>query len=773
MDTFTFSQLKQTTRSRVGNLLLLFLLLAGFKSAAQSITGPDFVYVNISKSPTGATTTYGALNGGSAPGGQFGATNLGSYDLGGGTAAADQLFFNGGSVTTSEPTSSTTTVRFKSAQLYYRVYQQAAPAGSFTALDLPEDLSKTVVGATTTTRTFTLNDANIDLIGSVSSSGTFIVELYLQANYQNAAGTTVGIQDDNGTANYLTRFVVTGNRGDVTVWNGGISDNWFDAGNWTDGVPTSTKDAFIRYPNPGSTVPYPRIYANSTYQRPTGNTTFPTYNQGGTAYGTAQVRNLSFGGSSVTARATSELVTGNLFIYGDFINNFDNITQDENTVITFASSGGQKIEGGGAFMTVCISGGGTSTKSLTGNMKIASELHFGPPTDLALNNGLTLPAVTGKGILAVNASSAVNVVTLQAIPTTNQVATITGETDNGYVSGLVSTQTTIVVGQTHSFGNIGVALTFTGNDPGLVSINRTIGQVFTGTNTSNPNSVSIKRSFEINPADRNASAGGLNATLVFSYLDTERMLVGANNTTVSESKLYLAYSNNSTSFSAIGTTTGRDPVANTVTTSGVNSFAIFTLADTENPLPVSLIAFNAKRVGENALLTWATAMERNNSGFEVQVSTDGVSFRKLGFVASNVPDSNKRLDYTFSDTEINKSGIRYYRLHQIDIDGRDEYSPARVVSFLAAGDNIAALSAYPNPFSSDEIKLALQSNEAGPATLRVLDLAGRPVSAQTFTAVKGVTEVSIDKAAGLSSGSYLAQITAPSGEVKTVRIQKR
>ncbi|RZK34361.1 MAG: T9SS type A sorting domain-containing protein, partial [Hymenobacter sp.] len=77
------------------------------------------------------------------------------------------------------------------------------------------------------------------------------------------------------------------------------------------------------------------------------------------------------------------------------------------------------------------------------------------------------------------------------------------------------------------------------------------------------------------------------------------------------------------------------------------------------------------------------------------------------------------------------------------------------------------------PFNSDEIKLALQSSEAGQAKLLVTDLLGRPVSAQTFAAVKGVTEVSIDQAAQLAAGSYLAQITAPSGEVKTVRIQKR
>lgn len=771
MHTPTLLQSNRLGRSWVSSLVLLLLVVTGFSSFAQSITGPDYVYVNISKSPTGATTTYGAFNGSTAPGGPFAGQNLGSYMLGGGNTSDEVLLFNGGRVVTSEPNTGNT-ARVRSAQLYYRVYSQATGSNGvpFAALDLPEDLTKTVVGSTTTTRTFNLDNAGIDWVGSVSSSGTYTVELYLQANYQNASGTIIPISptDNNGGTNYIANFRVTGDRGNTTIWMGGVSDNWFDGGNWSAGAPTSTKDAFIRYPNAGSMVPYPRIYANGTYQRPTGNTTFPTYSN--MTYGAAEVRNISFGGASATARATSELVTGNLFIYGNLTNNFDNITQDANTFITFASTMAQALDGGGTFKTVCISGGGK--KSLTGNMKIANELHFGPPTDFAVNTGLTLPAVTGRGELAVVTASSNNVVTLQAIPNTNTVANITSETDAGYVSGLVNTQAVATPGVAQNFGNIGITLTFTGNAPGTVAVNRNVGQYYTGTNNS-PNSVSIKRSFEVNPEFPSTATGGLNATVVFRYLDTERMLVGSSNVTVSENALYLAYSSNSTSFSAIGTTVSRDQTANTVTTSNVNSFAIFTLADTQNPLPVSLVAFNAKRSGELALITWETAMERNNKGFEVEVSTDGTTFRTLGFVASNTPDSDKRLAYSYNDTEANKSGIRYYRLHQLDYSGKDDYSPVRAVSFAAAGEGIAALSAYPNPFSSDEIKLALQSSEAGQAKLVVTDLLGRPVSAQTFAAVKGVTEVSIDQASQLAAGSYLAQITAPSGEVKTVRIQKR
>ncbi|RZJ58246.1 MAG: T9SS type A sorting domain-containing protein [Hymenobacter sp.] len=759
MHTHTISRFSPAPSTWVRRWLLLLLVASGFSSFAQSIGGPDYVYANITRNPNGATTNYTTDYTAGVPAMPFNGANLGIYTLGG-TSGDDQLPFQGGRITTIEPTSTNANVRFKSAQLYYRVYVQGnAGTAGYSSLALPEDITSIVANSNgTTTRVFDLNSTttNIDLIGAVSGAGTFTVEVYLEATYQNANGGLTVIRDDRGGLNYQAGFIVRGARAFSTTWQGNKSDNWFDASNWSAGLPSATVDAFIQYPSAGTPNPYPAIYANGPYR--SSNT---TYNQlySGATYGSAIVRNLSFGGTAATARATAELASGNLLIYGTLTNSFDNITQDGNTTITFAGTANTDIIGGGTFWRIHIAGGGT--KTLTGNMLIAEELHFGSPL------------VGGTGILAVNGSNSSNVVTLQPTTVPNQVARITGETNTSYVSGLVKTQITATPGMTQDFGNIGLSLAFAGNDPGTVTINRTIGQYFNGPNANNPNSVSIKRSFEVNTQNANTDAYPLTATLVFKYLENERKNVGANRTNVNEQSLYLAYSRNSTSFTSIGNVVGQDTVNNTLTAANVNAFAIFTLADTQNPLPVSLVAFTAKRVGENALITWATAMERDNRGFEVEVSTDGINFRTLGFVASNSPDSNKRLEYTFSDAEANKSGIRYYRLHQLDISGKDDYSPVRAVSFAAAGEGIAALSAYPNPFSSDEIKLALQSSEAGQASLRVTDLTGRPVSNQTFAAVKGVTEVSIDKAAQLAAGSYLAQITAPSGEVKTIRIQKR
>jgi hypothetical protein len=67
----------------------------------------------------------------------------------------------------------------------------------------------------------------------------------------------------------------------------------------------------------------------------------------------------------------------------------------------------------------------------------------------------------------------------------------------------------------------------------------------------------------------------------------------------------------------------------------------------------------------------------------------------------------------------------------------------------------------------------LETTSVGTARLRVSDLLGREVANQTFTTVNGATEVALDQATKLSMGTYMAQVTLPSGEVKTIRIQKR
>lgn len=90
-------------------------------------------------------------------------------------------------------------------------------------------------------------------------------------------------------------------------------------------------------------------------------------------------------------------------------------------------------------------------------------------------------------------------------------------------------------------------------------------------------------------------------------------------------------------------------------------------------LPVTFIEFNAS-AGEKGtvLLKWATATEQNNKGFSVERSEDGTNYNEIGWV-DGVGESNINRKYVFTDrTPV--SGINFYRLKQVDLDGKTRYS---------------------------------------------------------------------------------------------------
>jgi hypothetical protein len=132
-----------------------------------------------------------------------------------------------------------------------------------------------------------------------------------------------------------------------------------------------------------------------------------------------------------------------------------------------------------------------------------------------------------------------------------------------------------------------------------------------------------------------------------------------------------------------------------------------------NPVavPVSWLDFNAVCNQEEVVLKWSTAMELNNSGFEVQQHIEGDTWEVVGFVAAE-GSSNEIQDYTFTmDKALNHSGV--YRLKQIDYDGQSDYSE---ITKLDCSNFDVVL--YPNPSSdiiqfSSEVEQLVVSNIHG------------------------------------------------------------
>ncbi len=102
-------------------------------------------------------------------------------------------------------------------------------------------------------------------------------------------------------------------------------------------------------------------------------------------------------------------------------------------------------------------------------------------------------------------------------------------------------------------------------------------------------------------------------------------------------------------------------------------------------LPVELLDFQAKRMGPQVRLNWATATEHDNRGFGIERSSDGRDFENIAFMEGK-GDSDVRVDYTFDDPTPPAARVIYYRLRQEDISGKMEYSPVRSVEGVRSND---------------------------------------------------------------------------------------
>ncbi|HSI91298.1 MAG TPA: T9SS type A sorting domain-containing protein, partial [Adhaeribacter sp.] len=183
------------------------------------------------------------------------------------------------------------------------------------------------------------------------------------------------------------------------------------------------------------------------------------------------------------------------------------------------------------------------------------------------------------------------------------------------------------------------------------------------------------------------------------------------------------------------------------------SFSPFTFASvtTNNPLPVELLCFNARKTGATVQLTWETASEMNSDRFEIERSQDGRTFETIGSVKA-AGHSNTVKRYAFEDKNPN-SGLNYYRLKQADLDGSFAYS--KVVSVTAVKKEIA-VSLYPNP-ARDVLIVSLPTN-AAETTIQVYNAVGQEVRTLKTNAAAAQLNV-----VNLPAGIYQVRIVNANG----------
>ncbi|RZJ06738.1 MAG: T9SS type A sorting domain-containing protein, partial [Rubrivivax sp.] len=207
---------------------------------------------------------------------------------------------------------------------------------------------------------------------------------------------------------------------------------------------------------------------------------------------------------------------------------------------------------------------------------------------------------------------------------------------------------------------------------------------------------------------------------------------------------------------------GSDPYS--VTRSGFTTFSPFSVRMYASTLPVTWLSFTGTRTAGTDRLDWRTATESGSSHFEVEESSNGSTFSAVGRVAAAGNSSTVRA-YHFERG--NASGTRYYRLRQVDLDGRSSYS-----AIVRLGDAATAFSAAlaANPVRSGAT-LRLATGSAQPVQLLLHDAGGRLLWSTSIAAAQGTQSIALpleDKAAGV----YFLTLTGADGSRQALQLVK-
>lgn len=177
------------------------------------------------------------------------------------------------------------------------------------------------------------------------------------------------------------------------------------------------------------------------------------------------------------------------------------------------------------------------------------------------------------------------------------------------------------------------------------------------------------------------------------------------------------------------------------------------------PVPVELSSFSASVIGNSVQLTWITATEKNNQGFEVQRAVNG-NWKSLGFINGN----GTTLDvstYSYTDKNVSAGKTYNYRLKQVDFDGSYTYHNLNSEVIIGAPTEFSLEQNYPNPFNP-ETKINFTIPVSGNVKLSVYNLLGQEVA----TLVNGFKQAGSHtvnfEAKGLQSGMYFYKLETTS-----------
>ncbi len=174
-------------------------------------------------------------------------------------------------------------------------------------------------------------------------------------------------------------------------------------------------------------------------------------------------------------------------------------------------------------------------------------------------------------------------------------------------------------------------------------------------------------------------------------------------------------------------------------------------------LPVSLTAFSGTLSNNLAVdLSWTTMDEKDMDSYEIQRSTDALTFSAIGTIASKDLQNVSATTNVYSYSDKNPAeGVAYYRIRAI---GKDNYT--YVSSIVTISNQVAdAAKIYPTIVRNNQLYIS-SGKQLHNARLEFFDMNGKKISETGWNLLSGKQSVRMTNGSVLPSGSYVARLTA-------------
>lgn len=177
-------------------------------------------------------------------------------------------------------------------------------------------------------------------------------------------------------------------------------------------------------------------------------------------------------------------------------------------------------------------------------------------------------------------------------------------------------------------------------------------------------------------------------------------------------------------------------------------------------VPVTMLDLKATKQQAKVILDWSTATESNSSHFIVEHSSNGIEYDQLNRVQAAGNSSTLR-QYTSND-EHPYTGWNYYRIKEVDLDGKVMYSKVAAVAF----DKTTTAVVYPNPTSGD-VTLNMTNSSNSFLSYALYDAEGRLLLTSAISGDKTIIHT-----ASLAPATYVLKFTDKKSELQSLKIIK-